>query len=150
MRQTWRLSAAKGRSSFAPPSAQTFAPVTGAALEVGDGVNGDMIGFLDVEDRVGEGLAEVPPQRFGHDAEQAPGDAHVGNQPVDFILEPAGEGVAFLAVIRERLGKVFLRARFKKPGFHRPMSWRIRAMTSSPGRNCERPLSTAARRSSAS
>lgn len=89
---------------------------------MGDGVNGDIIGFLDVEDRVGEGLAEVPPQRFGHDAEKTPGGAHVGNQPVDFIVEPSGEGVAFLAVICERLGKVFLRARFKKLGSHRPMS----------------------------
>lgn len=95
-RQTWRPSAAKGRNTFNRPSAQTFAPVTGVALEMGDGVNGDIIGFLDIEDRVGEGLAEVPPQRFGHDAEKTRGGAHVGNQPVDFIVEPSGEGVALL------------------------------------------------------
>lgn len=72
-------SAAKGRNTLNRPSAQPFAPVTGAALEVGDGVNGDIIGVLDVEDRLGEGLAEVPPQRFGHDAEKTRGGAHVGN-----------------------------------------------------------------------
>ncbi len=89
---------------------------------MGDGVNGDMLGFIDVEDRVGEGLAEVPPQRFGHDAEKARGGAHVRNQPVDFIVEPAGEGVAFLAVIRDGLGKIRLGTFFKKPRFDRPMS----------------------------
>lgn len=67
-------------------------------------------------------LTFVSAHRVRDDTVKARGRAHVGNQPVDLIIKPAGQRLAFLAVKRERLGKVFLRALFKKPGFHRPMS----------------------------
>jgi hypothetical protein len=89
---------------------------------MGDGQDDDMIGLFDVEHRVREGLAKVPSHGLGDDAVKARGGADVGDQPVDFIVKPAGEGLAFVPVKLERVGKIVLRARFKRPGFHRPMS----------------------------
>ena len=89
---------------------------------MGDGVDGDVIGLLDLEDGVREGLAKVPSHGVGHDAIKARGGANVRNQPVDFIVQLSGQSIAFLSVKRERLGKILLSAFFKKPRFHRPMS----------------------------
>ena len=85
-----------------------------------DRVNGDVVRLLKVEHRVREGLAKVPPHRVGDDAVKSRGGADVANQPVDLVVKPAGQDLAFLPIKGQRLRKIVLRARLKKPRLHRP------------------------------
>ena len=54
-------------------------PIAWAPFEVGDGVDGDVVRVFDVEHRVREAFAKVPPHRLGHDAVKAGGGADIGN-----------------------------------------------------------------------
>lgn len=94
-----------------------------------------MIGFIDVEDGVGEGPSEMPPHfgRLRHTSKNSWSSAGICNEGVDCMVVALTQRLAFLHVTSQGLQELSIRLGMKHERFHKPTSLRARAMTSSPG-----------------
>ena len=116
-------------------SLQPRQPIAGAALEVGDGEDKHAIRFIDVEDGVGEGPAEMPTNFgcLGHAAKKPRCSAGICHEGVDRVVVALTEHLTFFPVARQWLQELGVRLGVKDKWLHKPTSLRARAMTSSPG-----------------
>ena len=87
---------------------------------MGEGENEHVIGFLDVDDRVGKAVAEVPanvcPENPGH----ARVLANFLNEPIHLGGESSGQGPALAFVVFGSREQIRLRLRMELEGLHDP------------------------------